>query len=64
MLSRGYEEHDGEMRGEERTPAVRRRALVLGLLATSLALLAAFDAAVAAGPAFGLSFAAAWLVRT
>lgn len=43
---------------------MRRRAVVLGLLATSLALLAAFDAAVAAGPAFGLSFAAAWLVRT
>ena len=43
---------------------MRRRAVVLGLLATSLALLAAFDAVVAAGPAFGLSFAAAWLVRT
>ena len=40
-----------------------RRVLVLALLAGSLALLAALDAAIAAGPAFGLSFAAAWLIR-
>jgi hypothetical protein len=42
---------------------VRRRAAVLALLASGLGLLAAFDAVVAAGPAFGLSVAAAWLVR-
>jgi len=36
---------------------------VLALLAGALGLIAALDAAVAAGPAFGLSLAAAWLVR-
>jgi hypothetical protein len=36
---------------------------VLALLAGGLALLAALDVAVAVGPAFGLSLAAAWLVR-
>ena len=39
-----------------------RRLVVLALLATGLALLAAFDALVAAPPAFGLSALAAWLV--
>jgi hypothetical protein len=33
---------------------------VLGLVTSSLVLLAALDAVVAAGPAFGLSLAAAW----
>lgn len=42
---------------------MRRRLAVLGLLASGLGLLAAFDAIVATGPAFGLSLAAAWLVR-
>lgn len=46
-----------------RRVAVKRRILVLALLASSLGLLAALDAVIAAGPAFGLSFAAAWLVR-
>jgi hypothetical protein len=39
-----------------------RRLGVLALVAGGLALLAAFDAVVAAGPAFGLSALAAWLV--
>ena len=43
--------------------SLQRRVAVLALLAGSLGLLAALDAAIAAGPAFGLSFAAAWLVR-
>jgi hypothetical protein len=34
------------------------------LLAGGLALLAAFDALLAAGPAFGLSALAAWLVAS
>jgi len=40
-----------------------RRLGVLALLAGGLGLIAALDAVVAAGPAFGLSLAAAWLVR-
>lgn len=42
---------------------MKKRIAVLALLAGGLGLLAAFDALVAAGPAFGLSLAAAWLVR-
>ena len=42
---------------------MRRRVAVLTLLAGGLGLIAALDTVVAAGPAFGLSFAAAWLVR-
>jgi hypothetical protein len=41
---------------------VKRRLRVIALLATGLALLTAFDTLVAAGPAFGLSLAAAWIV--
>jgi hypothetical protein len=44
-------------------PTMRRRALVLALLVAGLGLLSAFDVLLAAGPAFGLSLAAAWLVR-
>ncbi len=40
-----------------------RRIAGLALLTGGLALLAAFALPVAAGPAFGLSVAAAWLVR-
>jgi hypothetical protein len=42
---------------------MRRRLLVLALLAAGLGLFSAFDVLLAAGPAFGLSLAAAWLVR-
>ena len=42
---------------------MKKRATVLALLAGGLGLLAALDTVVAAGPAFGLSLAAAWLVR-
>jgi hypothetical protein len=42
---------------------MRRRLLMLGLLAVGLALVAALDAAIAAGPALGLSLVAARLVR-
>ena len=42
---------------------MRRRVTVLALLTGSLGLLAVLDAVVAAGPALGLSVAAAWLVR-
>ena len=42
---------------------MRRRVARIALLTSGLGLLAALDAAIAAGPAFGLSFAAAWLVR-
>jgi hypothetical protein len=42
---------------------VRKRVAVLALLAGGFGLLAAFGASLAAGPAFGLSLAAAWLVR-
>jgi hypothetical protein len=39
-----------------------RRLGVLALVTTGVALLAALDAYVAAGPAFGLSALAAWLI--
>jgi hypothetical protein len=42
---------------------VKRRIAVLALVAGGLGLLAAFDVALAAVPAFGLSAAAAWLLR-
>ena len=48
---------------EARRFPVGRRLGVLALLAGGLGLIAALDAVVAAGPAFGLSLAAAWLVR-
>ena len=48
---------------EDRWLPLGRRLGVLALLAGGLALIAALDAVVAAGPAFGLSLAAAWLVR-
>ena len=48
---------------EDRRLPFGRRLGVLALLAGGLALIAALDAVVAAGPAFGLSLAAAWLVR-
>ena len=48
---------------ERRRLRFGRRLGVLALLAGALGLIAALDAVVAAGPAFGLSFAAAWLVR-
>ncbi len=48
---------------ERRRLRFGRRLAVLALLAGALGLIAALDAAVAAGPAFGLSLAAAWLVR-
>ncbi len=41
-----------------------RRLAALGLLVGGLGLMAALSAVVAAGPAFGLSALAAWLVRT
>jgi hypothetical protein len=50
-------------RVEDRWLPFGRRLGVLVLLAGGLALIAALDAVVAVGPAFGLSFAAAWLVR-
>lgn len=43
---------------------MRRRLTILGLVVTGLMLLAALDATVATAPAFGLSLAAAWLVRS
>ena len=43
---------------------MRRRLGVVALLAAGLALLAAFDAFVAAGPALGLSALAAWRVAS
>ncbi len=42
---------------------VSRRVAIVALLAGGFGLLAAFGASVAVGPAFGLSLAAAWLVR-
>ena len=39
-----------------------RRVGGLALVAAAVGLLAAFDALVAAGPAFGLSALAAWLI--
>jgi hypothetical protein len=53
------ERSDGHRQGL----GTRRRLAALALLTGGLALLAALDAAVAVGPAFGLSLAAAWLVR-
>jgi hypothetical protein len=44
-------------------PTPKRRLGALALLTSGLALLAALDAAVAVGPAFALSLAAAWLFR-
>ena len=48
---------------EDRWLPFGRRLGVLALLAGGLGLIAALDAVVAVGPAFGLSLAAAWLVR-
>jgi len=42
---------------------MRRRFVVIALVAGGLGLLAAFDATLATGPALGLSAVAAWLVR-
>jgi hypothetical protein len=42
---------------------VKRRIAVVALVAGGLGLLAAFDVTLAAIPAFGLSAAAAWLLR-
>ena len=42
---------------------MRRRLAVLGLLVGGLGLLVTLNAMIAAGPAFGLSALAAWLVR-
>ena len=48
---------------EDRWLPFGRRLGVLALLAGGLGLIAALDAAVAAGPAFGLSLVAAWLIK-
>jgi hypothetical protein len=48
---------------EDRWLPLGRRLGVLALLAGGLALIATLDAIVAVGPAFGLSLAAAWLVK-